>query len=83
MDPGRRSSPLKFSTRSQRVTGQKFHRAHPPSAFGLQFQNPQRAFAAADKDSALVRRQNLSCIPALFHDFRLPEFQQPGLEFTL
>ena len=35
---------------------QKFRRAHPASAFTLQFQNPQRVPAATDNDAGFVRR---------------------------
>jgi hypothetical protein len=37
------------------MTSQKFRRAHPPSAFALQLQNPQRVFAAADENAGFVR----------------------------
>ena len=43
----------------QRVTSQKFRRAHPPAAFALQFKNPQRARATTNHNAGFVRRQNL------------------------
>ncbi len=40
------------------MAGQKFRCAHPPSAFALQLQNPQRILAASGNNSIFVRRQN-------------------------
>ena len=58
----------------QRTTREKFRRRHSPSAFALQFQNPQRVLAAADNDAGFVRRQNFPCRAGPFNDFRLPNF---------
>ena len=38
----------------QRVTSQKFRRAHPPAAFALQLQNPQRVLSTADDNAGFV-----------------------------
>ena len=55
---------------------QKFRRLHPPAAFALQFQNPQRILAAGDDDAGFVRRQNFRGFAGVFNNFRLPDFQQ-------
>ena len=45
-----------FSPAFSAMSRQKFRRAHPPAAFALQFQNPQRALAAGDHNPIFVRR---------------------------
>ena len=52
------------------MTRQKFRRWQPPSAFALQFQNPQRILAAANHDAGFVRRQNSPLLRRIFR--RLP-----------
>ena len=80
-----------FPARLQRMAGQKFRRVHSSSTLRLQFQNPQRIFAAGDDNAIFVRRQNVSrvgtprcgvrtaqrAVPTgIFLDnFRLPDFQ--------
>jgi len=51
---------LKLSAALQWIASRKFRCAHPPSACALQFENPQRAFAATDNNSIFVRQRDFS-----------------------
>ena len=48
--------PFKLFANLQRMSGQKFRRAHPSAAFALYFQNSQRVLAAANDNAGFVRR---------------------------
>ena len=59
----------------QRMPRQKFRRHHPPRAFRLQFEDPQRLLAAGDDDAAFVHGQESSGVTSHFHHFHSPDFQ--------
>ena len=65
------------------MTRQKFRRAHPPSAFALQFQNPQRFLAASRRQCRFCPLTKSFRLAGLFDNFRLPDFQQLRLWFRL
>ena len=70
--------PFKLFANLQRMSGQKFRRAHPSSTFALQFQNPQRVFATTNNNAGFVRLQNLPRPTGAFDDINLPDFEQNG-----
>ena len=53
------SASVESLSRFERMAGEKFLRRQAPSAFALQFKNPQRVFAATDSNAGFVSRQNL------------------------
>jgi len=71
---GEQALTSKYLTVPERVSGQKFRRAHAPSAFQLQFQDLQRALAATDHNPILIRRQNLARRSGFLDGFRFPNF---------